>query len=809
MARVSKKVSAAQREAENTPHRIWKTAIYARLSDFDDVLRDTESLEVQISYIKEYINHRDDLILLDVFADKRCTGMNFDRPEFERLLKALQERKTDCIVVKDFSRLGRNFVETGQYLEQVFPLFGVRFIAINDNYDSLSRQSRDGMLVPIKSMINEMYSKDLSQKIQSCFRSKEARGEIYTPVPFGYKKDQKNHLVLDEEVSDVVVRIFLWKKSGMKEREIAKKLSAQGIPTPFTRRCQLGYMRNTSRVKDPTWQPAFVTKVLENPVYTGTMVYNRIAYDETYRKIGENPRGSWRMVPDNHPAIISWELFDEVSALREAEQAVREERKTWCKQRRKNNPNIFKGRIFCKKCSEKLVCHWQSDGSLYFYCKFCHVSISEKDLWNGIHKELYDSGIQIRNDVCELEVAIKNIINASYSRDLSAKIAAADHVMQKKGMYLGGYRPFGFLPDPNDCHKLILDPVASQYVRLIFELALQGNRTGTIAKILNEKQIPTPAAYHVAENHVYSEQKAWDLQRSHWTSGTVYHVLKNEKYKGTYVGAKFIMPVPYKHRVLRAPLEQQVRIEDSHAAIVTPEEFEQAQKVIMLQNGNHQTGNYTKHQYPLKGKVYCGYCQKLMKYRVLKKLGPSFNCRFSATAVDSPCKRIPISEEILEHIVRNALTEQIKQAEHILGILHERERKALICFSTLERQEEKLSAEKEEIVKQRVALYEQYADGNMSKEEFIRQRDAYRVQEDERMAQIQRLRTEKNQVFQPVKKDTDNLQAVMNTVGEAGDVMHLSQNVVETFIDRIEVFNDERVKIRFTFEDALNSCEEK
>ena len=369
------------------------------------------------------------------------------------------------------------------------------------------------------------------------------------------------------------------------------------------------------------------------------------------------------------------------------------------------------------------------------------------------------------------------------------------------------YRPFGFLSDPNDCHKLILDPVASRYVRLISELALQGNRTGTIAKILNEKQIPTPAAYHVAENHVYSEQKAWDLQRSHWTSGTVYHVLKNEKYKGTYVGAKFIMPVPCKHRVLRAPLEQQVRIEDSHAAIVTPEEFEQAQMVIMLQHGKHQAGNYTKHQYPLKGKVYCGYCQKLMKYRVLKKLGPSFNCRFSATAVDNPCKRIPISEELLEEIVRNALTVQIKQAEHVLEILHERERKALICFSALERQEEKLSAEKAELVKLRVALYEQYADGNMSKEEFIRQRDAYRVQEDDKMEQIQRLRTEKNQIFQPVKKDTDNLQAVMNTVGEAGDVMHLSQNVVETFIDRIEVFNDECVKIRFTFEDVLKSYE--
>ena len=229
--------------------------------------------------------------------------------------------------------------------------------------------------------------------------------------------------------------------------------------------------------------------------------------------------------------------------------------------------------------------------------------------------------------------------------------------------------------------------------------------------------------------------------------------------------------------------------------------------ISMLQHGNHQAGNYTKHQYPLKGKVYCGYCQKLMKYRVLKKLGPSFNCRFSATAVGSPCKRIPISEKLLEEIVRNALTAQIKQAEHILEILHERERKALICFSALERQEEKLSAEKAEIVKQRVALYEQYADGNMSKEEFIRQRDAYRAQEDERMEQIQRLRTEKDQIFLPVRKDADNLQTVVSAAEEAGDVMHLSQNVVETFIDRIEVFNDERVKIHFTFEDTLKSYE--
>ena len=187
-------------------------------------------------------------------------GTNFDRPEFERLLKALQERKINCIVVKDFSRLGRNFVETGQYLEQVFPLFGVRFIAINDNYDSLNSQSRDGMLVPIKSMINEMYSKDLSQKIQSCFRSKEARGEIYTPVPFGYKKDQKNHLILDEEVSDVVMQIFRWKKSGMKEYEIAKRAVRAGNPDTLYAPMPVGLYEKYLTGKGPCMAADFCDK---------------------------------------------------------------------------------------------------------------------------------------------------------------------------------------------------------------------------------------------------------------------------------------------------------------------------------------------------------------------------------------------------------------------------------------------------------------------------------------------------------------------------------------------------------------------
>ena len=130
------------------------------------------------------------------------------------------------------------------------------------------------------------------------------------------------------------------------------------------------------------------------------------------------------MVPDSHPAIISWELFDEVSALREAEQAVREERKKWCRQRRENNPNIFKGRIFCKKCGEKLGCQWQENGSLYFHCSSCHVSISEKDLWNGINKELHQRLEEHKN--------LKKLIQKNSGKSsLETKKAALNREMEQ------------------------------------------------------------------------------------------------------------------------------------------------------------------------------------------------------------------------------------------------------------------------------------------------------------------------------------------------------------------------------------------
>lgn len=371
-----------KRTQQNTTR--YRTALYLRLSREDGDKTESDSIANQRTLLEAYAADHPELCIVDEFVDDGYSGSNFERPAFQRLFRELEQGTINCVLVKDLSRFGRNYIEVGRYLERIFPVMRVRLIAVTDNYDSQSAwKTSDSIMVPMRNLLNDAYCRDISVKIKSQLAVKRKRGDfVGSFATYGYQKDPSNHskLIVDELAAENVQSIFRWKISGM---------SNQGIPTPFTRRCQLGYMRNTSRVKAPAWQPAFVTKVLENPVYTGTMVYNRIAYDETYRKIGQNPRESWRMVPDSHPAIISWELFDEISALREAEQAVREERKKWCRRRRENNPNIFKGRIFCKKCGEKLVCRWQSEGTLYFYCASCHVSISEKDLWNGINKELH------------------------------------------------------------------------------------------------------------------------------------------------------------------------------------------------------------------------------------------------------------------------------------------------------------------------------------------------------------------------------------------------------------------------------------
>lgn len=356
MARVSRKTK--EKDALVTSYnRIWKTAIYARLSNLNAGKQDTETLEVQIAYVKMNLESMPELQLVDIYADNGYTGTNFERPEFEKLLSDVQAKRIDCIIVKDLSRFGRNFLDAGYYLEKLFPFMGVRFIAINDRYDSEAGSSQNGMTVPIKGMLNELYSRDLSVKIKKTFEQKENRGEVYWTLPFGYIKDETHpgKIAIDTEMAPFIKMIFNWKIQNVSQREIARRLTGLGVPIPFVRRRELGLVSNGELVQRTDWVYKDVYQILRDPIYTGDVVYNRMAYKGHYKNTGrENPRDEWRVVENAHPAIIDHETYETVRKSLEDNKLQYCLRVQQSEARRKEMPNIFEGLVFCSECGKVL-----------------------------------------------------------------------------------------------------------------------------------------------------------------------------------------------------------------------------------------------------------------------------------------------------------------------------------------------------------------------------------------------------------------------------------------------------------------------
>lgn len=243
MARVSrrKQIAAAQGlPVDELPKaaalRIFRTALYVRLSIMDTRDRkDSESLQTQIDYLCGYIAKHPDLELYDCYRDNGETGTNFERPGFQRMMEDVKAGRVDCIIVKDLSRFGRDFLETGNFLEKVLPFMGVRFISVNDNYDSIRADSGEAMTIALKNLMNDIYAKDISQKVYSALDTKKRSGEfIGNFAAYGYVKspEDRHKLAVDPDAAKVVRRIFRMKKNGMSNAAIARTLTAEQIPNP-------------------------------------------------------------------------------------------------------------------------------------------------------------------------------------------------------------------------------------------------------------------------------------------------------------------------------------------------------------------------------------------------------------------------------------------------------------------------------------------------------------------------------------------------------------------------------------------------
>ena len=311
----------------NNSKKIYHAAIYVRLSKEDgDVAtvgkRESNSISNQKDLIKNFLKDKKDIVVVSERVDDGYSGSNFERPAFQMMLEDIKKGIVDCVVVKDLSRFGREYIDAGKYIERLFPALGVRFIAVNDHYDSLEGKSQaDEIVIPFKNLINDAYCRDISIKIRSHLEVKRKNGEyIGAFTPYGYQKDSdnKNKLVIDAYAAGIVKEIYRMKLSGMSQTAIANALNKQGVLSPMEYKHSLGIriQDNFKTHEQAEWSAMSVKRILENEVYTGTLVQGkRTTPNHKVKKLMKKPETDWVRIEKNHEAIVSEREFALVQRL--------------------------------------------------------------------------------------------------------------------------------------------------------------------------------------------------------------------------------------------------------------------------------------------------------------------------------------------------------------------------------------------------------------------------------------------------------------------------------------------------------------
>ena len=359
MARKSRKNTAVSVVPESVETKVFSTAIYVRLSvensGKDD---DGDSIENQTGICREYVDARPYLNLYGIYSDNGEKGWKFDRPEFTRMMDDVKAGKVDCIVVKDLSRFGRDYIETGNYLEKIFPFLGVRFISITDSYDSFTcDDAESALMVPLKNMVNDVYAKDISRKIITSFRQRQEKGDFLPGnTPYGYIKSETRQFryEVDEKVAPYIRMLFEWKAEGVSHAEMARRLNEMGAVTPSMRKVELGIW-HAEKYRHTVWGGRTLTDILTNPVYTGALVYGRMP-KSLYEgiRVHRAPKEEWRILEGMHEPIVSQELFDRVQEIFEEHRKTIAEKYSKNEKNREGIDNRFRGRIVCGDCGKNM-----------------------------------------------------------------------------------------------------------------------------------------------------------------------------------------------------------------------------------------------------------------------------------------------------------------------------------------------------------------------------------------------------------------------------------------------------------------------
>jgi DNA invertase Pin-like site-specific DNA recombinase len=349
MARKSRKNLEAVTEAVSVKIT-YNVAAYIRLSVEDNKKRG-DSVETQKGILETYLEANPEMRLHDFYIDNGTSGTNFHRPAFQKMLTDAENGVINCIIVKDLSRFGRNVIDTGYYIEKYLPSLKVRFVAVTDDFDSSNVNPSDGIMLPLKNMINEAYALDIGKKIKAQQRQAMQAGEyVGARPPYGYLKHPGNchKLIIDPETAPVVQQIFQWAYEKVGLTEITRRLNEAGITTPSHARKAIGLITHENLLgKKNKWQTRTIGKILSSEIYTGDMVQGKsksIMHKQT--PVDES---EWIIVRGTHESIISHEMYAAVQVYRKqvAEEFVQRTITPY-------TPNMFKGKIFCGHCGDSL-----------------------------------------------------------------------------------------------------------------------------------------------------------------------------------------------------------------------------------------------------------------------------------------------------------------------------------------------------------------------------------------------------------------------------------------------------------------------
>lgn len=368
MARKSRKNVQAAPIVVGGPNK-YKVALYARISVENEQKREADTIGNQIALLKDYVAQHDDLVVFDLYCDDDISGVSFSRPEFARMMNDIRAGKVTCVIVKDLSRLGRNMIESGEYIEQIFPRMGVRFISVTDRFDSL-RDDAD-ISIQLKNFANEAYARDISKKIRAVKRTQQLAGKWTSGTPpYGYMldPDDKHHLFPDPQTAPIVLAIFRMVAEENSLHFVAKTMNEQGVPSPGRYLYDIG-LRKTDKFKNSIWYMQTIKKILEDPVYLGWVVtgkYRSQLCETGSKTMVKTPEEEWIVNKGMHEPIVPKELFDKVQEILKARK--KEMGLSTVYDSKSKRKSVFKGILRCGECGRSMYLRKKSNRGNYYYC---------------------------------------------------------------------------------------------------------------------------------------------------------------------------------------------------------------------------------------------------------------------------------------------------------------------------------------------------------------------------------------------------------------------------------------------------------